>query len=255
LIFSSERKLLVLDFDGTLAEIADHPELATLTPGSREVIGRLAKRPDFVVVICSGRSIADVRHRADIEEVIYAGNHGLEIDGRGIEFLAPDAAAIKRDLAMIAFELRIALATTRGTEVEDKGLSIAVHYRRARRADIAFIGQTVQRIARTRTRFDIGLGKMVFEVRPRDGWNKGKAASWIRARVGCDRGLPIVIGDDFTDEDMFAQLSDGVTIRVGLDAPTCARHRLHSPPEVVRFLAWLATAPLPTEQQTRRRPM
>jgi trehalose-phosphatase len=245
IILSSSSKLLVVDFDGTLSEIVDRPELATLDRGTWQHLSQLAQRPDFIIAICSGRSIADVRQIVNIEHVVYAGNHGLEIAGRGLHFLAPSVPGVSQNLALITSELKHVFAKIQGVQIEEKGLSVAVHYRRAKDADPTAIEADVRRIIRDRSGFIIRHGKMVFDVRPDVAWNKGNAALWIRDQMGCEDSLPIVIGDDLSDEDMFAEFSDGLTIRVGLDGQTCAKHRLHDPREVAQFLAWLASAPMP----------
>jgi trehalose-phosphatase len=249
-VLAAAAKLLVVDFDGTLAQIVDRPELATLNPQTRKPLGRLARRPDFVVAICSGRTIEDIRERAGIDNVIYCGNHGFEIQGRGLEFLGPHAEGTKTGLAAIALELGASVGTIDGVQIEEKGLSIAVHYRRAKRGDVEVIRESVRRIIQPHPGFKMTLGKMVFEVGPRVDWNKGKAATWIRSHTGSDQTLPIVLGDDVTDEDMFVELSDGVTIRVGLAGRSRAKYRLRDPGEVALFLAWLARSPVRVE--TRR---
>ncbi len=83
---------------------------------------------------------------------------------------------------------------------------------------------------------------MVFEIRPRVDWDKGKAVAWIREQLGQHRGLPIVVGDDVTDEQAFSAFTDAITICVDPQRPTAARYRLESPDDVRDFLMWVSRA-------------
>ena len=85
------------------------------------------------------------------------------------------------------------------------------------------------------------LGAVADEIRPRVDWDKGAAVRWIRERMGMPNALSVYIGDDRTDEDAFAAIKDGITIKVGEPTETAAGYYLPSPTEVERFLEWLAT--------------
>ena len=82
---------------------------------------------------------------------------------------------------------------------------------------------------------------MVYEIRPRVNWNKGAAAGRIREHLGKKDALAIYVGDDVTDEDAFAALADGITIKVGVTPETTARYHLDRQEDVQTFLEWLAT--------------
>ena len=81
---------------------------------------------------------------------------------------------------------------------------------------------------------------MVWEVRPRVGWNKGTAVRWIRERLGLRRAVTFYLGDDRTDEDAFAEVGRFVTARVGPPQPTRAGYRVADTEEVAEFLLWLS---------------
>jgi trehalose-phosphatase len=88
--------------------------------------------------------------------------------------------------------------------------------------------------------FQVTQGLFVLEIRPRVEWDKGAAALWIMRSSGKQDALPVFLGDDSTDEDAFAALSNGITVRVGRATETNARYRLEYQESVGEFLAWLA---------------
>src|SRR5688572_6367688 len=84
--------LLFADFDGALAPVYDNPAAATLSAEVRPLLCALAGSGKVTVTVVSGRSAADLRGRADLADVIVAGNHGLEIAGPGFEYVDPAVA-------------------------------------------------------------------------------------------------------------------------------------------------------------------
>ncbi len=87
--------LLFLDFDGTLAPIVAEPMLAVLPGATRQVLNDLAAHNTIAIAIISGRAVGDVKGRVGLPNLIYAGNHGLEIEGRGLAFEHPEAMVLK----------------------------------------------------------------------------------------------------------------------------------------------------------------
>ena len=228
---------LFLDFDGTLAPIVERPQDAHLPDGVREALRNLATDFRFTVAIVSGRELADLQKRVNLSELIYAGNHGLEISGPGLTFHAP---AVEATLPPLLDRLRLALAGIPGAEVEDKNLTASVHYRRVAAASWTAVERIVRELVPPDSPYVIHIGKMVFEIRPRVQWNKGAAVLWIVQQLGLAQALAIYIGDDTTDEDAFAVLPDAVTIRVGPPIPSAARYFLPDPPAVHSLLQLLS---------------
>lgn len=241
-VASSARIALFLDFDGTLSKIVPTPGDAELDPKIRSILKSLIARSDFNVSIVSGRALADVRQRACLTNVIYVGNHGLEIESDSICFREPEAEALRRELRCLSLQLKLALSDTDGLEIEDKGLTLSVHYRRV----TEHLQDWVRRVAfGTVDRFPAfhcREGKMVLEVKPQVNWHKGYAVKWIAREILPASSLPIYIGDDVTDEDAFAALPDGITIRVGEAAETHAQYSLSDVHAVGQFLHWLDLA-------------
>jgi trehalose-phosphatase len=238
-IASATRVSLFLDFDGTLAGIVANPGEAKLDPQIRSIVKALSERWDFDISIISGRALADVRERAGLSNVIYAGNHGLEIESDTVRFREPQAEALRRELRCVLLQLKLALSDTDGIEIEDKGLTLSVHFRRVSEHLRDWVRNvTHSTVGRSRS-FSCREGKMVLEVRPQVTWNKGHAVKWIAREVLPAGSVPIYIGDDITDEDGFAAIPEGITIRVGGATETEARYSLPDVPAVGQFLTWL----------------
>ncbi len=232
---------LFLDFDGTLAPIVCDPAMARLEEPTRQALAEISQREDVLITIVSGRAIEDIRSRVGIEDLIYAGNHGLEIQGRGIRFVEPFAAAQRVQLHQLSDKLAANLRRFRGVLVEYKGLTASVHLRRVAQQDVVEIrGVTQKLLAPQSETFKLATGNLIMEILPRTAWDKGAAVLWITRRAGKTAALPVYMGDDRTDEDAFRVLPDAVTVKVGNGTMTHAKYRVASPTHVHEFLAWLA---------------
>jgi len=237
-----KRGLLLLDYDGTLTPIVERPELALLPPDVARTLRTLSRR--LKVVIMSGRSLRDLRKLVGEKGVYYGGNHGLEIRGPGISFVLPEATRLRPLLRRVSRELRKRTKGVKGALVEDKGLSLSLHYRLVdpeREGEVRRILEEVLEPHRDRLR--ITEGKKVLEVRPNLRWDKGRASLLLLRLLDPERKLlPVYLGDDRTDEDAFRVLNPrgGVTVLVSeRPANSNARFFLRSPKEVALFLQML----------------
>lgn len=246
---SAPRVWVGTDYDGTLAPLTDDPDAPTLPADTRAELAALAAAPRAAVGVISGRDVANLRRHVGSDRIGYAGNHGLEIEVPGERFEYPTAAAARPALARLTAGLVEALRPYPGAWVQDKGLSLTVHYRRAAvehhdgvtRAvqaafDAATAGQEHDTLA---PRLALRPGVLAWDVRPVVDWHKGSAAGWLRARQAGPAAAAVFLGDDFSDEDAFAALPDGVTVLVGPDRESNAKYRLDGPADVREFLAWL----------------
>lgn len=232
---------LFLDFDGTVSLIVDDPAEADMELPMRATLEALAGRDDIVVVFISGRSLSDLRQRVQIPNAVYAGNHGLEIVGRGVSFVEPIAQAKQGLLSTLVAGLAGSLRHIPGAWVEDKKLTATVHYRRASARDERPVANIVHAaLAHHSSVFQLNEGKKVLEIVPRTNWHKGAAVCWINARLSGPGATSIYIGDDRTDEDAFVHLPGEVTIRVGEHKSTSARYYVEDPSQVRNFLEWLS---------------
>ena len=236
--------LLLLDYDGTLTPIAERPELANLSAGTRQLLEALAQKQRLALAIISGRALADLKQKVGITNIFYAGNHGLEIEGPQVSFVSPAAEEAKPLIRQVRDELSQALGAIKGVLVEDKGLTLSVHYRQVAADKSAEVGGIFERVtgdAAGSGKIGVTSGKKVYEVRPAVAWDKGKVVEML---AGKESGtLPIYLGDDLTDEDGFKAVADyegGVSVFVGEeDHSTSARYFLKSPDEVAKFLGLL----------------
>ncbi|MBV9404760.1 MAG: trehalose-phosphatase, partial [Acidobacteriaceae bacterium] len=199
----------------------------------------LVARADFGVSIVSGRALADLRERIALPDVIYVGNHGLEIEANATCFREPRAESLRRELRSLVLQLKLALSETDGLEIEDKGLTVSVHFRRVNEHLHDWVRSiTFSTVARSRS-FSCREGKMVLEVKPQIEWHKGYAVCWIMREIAPYGALPVYIGDDVTDEDAFGSIPEGITIRVGGSGDSRAQYLLPDVQAVGQFLQWL----------------
>lgn len=239
----AQRSLAVfLDFDGTLTPIVAQPEAAWLEDGMRGTVAALAQR--YPVAVISGRDCADVARRVGVDDIYYAGGHGLEIAGPGTRYMPPGADGWARTLTAAADSLERTVRDLPGVAVERKRFSVAIHYRQA---DATTSNQAVDAVETVAADFGLRLrpGKQVRELVPDLAWHKGRALEWLRDALGIDptHTCLIYIGDDETDEDAFRALGpDSIGLRPGARvAASLADYRLADVSAVGEFLQWLAT--------------
>ena len=180
--------------------------------------------------------------RGDMPGLIVAGNHGLEIVGPGWEYVDPAVAENLPYVNAIGMALNKALEGIPGVFVEEKGLSVGVHYRHAAPEQHEAVRTAVHNVlSGSQHPFVLTPGLNVFNVRPRVYWHKGEMVRWIASKIGRDGSLVIFVGGDATDEDAFAALPDDITIGVGTTGESAAKYSLEGPDGVRQFLEWLAT--------------
>jgi trehalose 6-phosphate phosphatase len=238
-IAAAPHRTLFAGYDGVLTPLVDRPEDAQLAPAVWECLAALAARADWNVVILSGRALEDLRGRADVHGAVHAGNHGLEIAGPGFQFVEPRAEARRSEVSFLVEDLSGRLRDVPGVLIENKGLTLSVHFRLVPKTARAQVRRAVE-AALARTAFQQTLGNLVYDIRPPSDWNKGTAARWIEERLGKPDALSISLGDDQTDEDLFRAQADGITIKVGGSSSTRACYHLESVSQVQAFLRWLA---------------
>ena len=238
------RILVASDFDGTLSPLVDHPGDAVLTPAAPAVLARLAMmQPQVRLAFLSGRSLADLAARlGPVVNAILAGNHGLELRGAHLDWTHRAAFTARPHLEGLIERLAPSLGDFAGVELEDKGASLTLHYRRMDAADFPKLRAIIDALALP-DQVRMHEGKKVFEFRPQVGWNKGFAMRRILRRINLSEDAVVFLGDDATDEDVFRELGPtAITVHVGpAAAPSCARLNAHDPADAVLFLDALAS--------------
>jgi trehalose-phosphatase len=235
---------LMLDYDGTLAEIVSDPSKAKPLPEITSLLDQIAARDDRIVVaIITGRRISEVRKLLGVRLLtLFSGVHGLEVsdrDGR-TQFTAA-ALACKDDLDRVRQWLKDHVPSGRGFWIEDKEVAIGLHYREADPEDASELGvQFTKFIERDAPSLKLLPLKMIFEVMPKTA---GKNLAVANFRERFPRSFATAyFGDDTTDEDAFAALSeDDVGILVGPPRASRARYFVANPKAVANQLRSLAT--------------
>jgi trehalose 6-phosphate phosphatase len=201
--FAWSNLLLAFDYDGTLAPIVRDPGKAAMRATTRRLLAQAAAR--YPCTVITGRSRADVRRwLQDVPMQGIIGNHGIEPWQTG----QPLVEAVKRCVPI----LDRCLSFLPGVRIENKAFSISVHYRRSRekKKARAAILAAATRLGPVR----VIAGKQVVNILPEGAHHKGMALESERDRLGCDTA--IYVGDDETDEDVFALDQPGrlLTVRV-----------------------------------------
>lgn len=238
---------LFLDYDGTLTPIVESPDKAVISRKTLETLKELSRNPYCRIAIISGRALKDIKKKIGLKSIIYAGNHGLEINGPKIKFKAPLSLRYKILLKKIKIDLRKKLSRIKGAFIEDKGSSLSVHYRLVDSKDKGLVKTIFHETLISyivSNKIKIKSGKMALEVRPPLEWDKGKVVLWLLARwkfiLKSAPFIPIYIGDDVTDEDAFKALRDkGLTVFVGEPEHSFAKYYLKNVSEVIEFLGYI----------------
>ncbi|MBI3314398.1 MAG: trehalose-phosphatase [Candidatus Omnitrophica bacterium] len=233
---------LFLDYDGTLAPIAQRPEKAVLACAMRSLLQDLAAAPACRVCVVSGRALADIKELIGVGNIGYVGNHGFEMDVPDFVLGNFDLARTGEVLGLLKEEIGKAISFFEGAFVEDKGITLSVHYRLVRPRSEGPIKRLLEDITKpfvARGEVRVSLGKKVFEIKPLIDWDKGRAVVWLLGehQKACGTVPAVVyIGDDRTDEDAFEALTGrGITIKVG-EGATAAEYHVKDQNEVIVLL-------------------
>lgn len=210
---------------------------AVLPAETRTLLRRLDACSGVDLAIISGRALADVQMHVGVEGIYYAGNHGLEISGPGIEMHNPHASKTHGDLEKCVALLIEQTASLPGVLVEHKGATAAIHWRLASEESRVVLRSLLQTVVASHSRLRLVAGKCVWEIRPREGWTKGDALTHLTIRLGLASEDVIYLGDDLTDEDAFHVARRGLTFRVGgAGEETAARYHIRDAAEAQAFL-------------------
>lgn len=239
-----------LDIDGTLLEIAPSPDAVHVAPSLPPMLLALRRRLGGAVALITGRAISDVDRLFPGMRMAIAGQHGSERrDAHGMLHLHATQTATLARLRTLFTEFA---RRHPGLLLEDKGATLALHYRQAPHLAAKVHETMAAEVAATGTRaWRLQPGKCLLELRP-DGRDKGEAIRDFMAEQPFRGRCPVFIGDDRGDEHGFAVVErlGGWTVKVG-PGPSLARYRL---PGVDAVLGWLGAlvlpAPLPTRDAT-----
>ena len=234
---------LFLDFDGTLVEIAPTPDAVRVEPGLVATLERLRTRLGGALAIVTGRPIAVIDDFLAPARFDAAGLHGVE---RRVGGVASGGGAGDPALRAGVARLQADVADLAGVLIEDKGASVAVHWRLAAPRDAGTAEAAVVRVAgELGAAYRLQLGKAVGEIVPAAATKASAIRRFLDAPPYAGRRA-VFLGDDRTDETAFASVAEagGVGVRIG-DGETAAARRLVAPADVRALLAaWAAGGPI-----------
>lgn len=218
--------MIATDFDGTLAPIVDRPEQAAPQPRALATLIRLAGHDGVVVAVVSGRRFRELQSLiGSVPGIVLIGEHGNDT---GEEEVAPDETVV----AMADFVAAVAERIP-GSAVEMKRHGVGFHYRRAEDDAAADAVGTILSWAADRPGIKVTKGKKIVELSVAQH-DKGDAVMGLKEDVGAD--CVVFVGDDTTDESVFAALGrEDIGVKVG-PGDTRARYRVSDISDVVRLL-------------------
>jgi trehalose 6-phosphate phosphatase len=197
----------------------------------------------MTVAVISERPINELRRRVGVRNLIYIGNHGWEMwqIGRQAKVIVP--RSFQETVAHIRSQLASVVVDIPGVLVEDKGLSVSLHYRLVptgleRHLMGRFVCEILPLIRSSE--LTVLYGRKVIELCPRLNWIKGHAALWLMQEIHRRSVLPIYIGDDHIDGGAFGALPEGITIQVGALEGSKAHYYVRDVKEVMSLLQWIA---------------
>src|SRR5438552_5661155 len=233
-----DQSAILLDIDGTLLDLAPTPREVWVPPGLPKTLNRLLDKASGAVALVSGRSLNDIDLIFAPEQFPAVGGHGaemrLESDSEAVAIHAPPMdKELKRRLAAIA-------KLSPGILLEDKGYSLALHYRLAPHAEKAiYAAVSLIRADLPNAPIEVLPGKCVCEIK-HSGFTKATGVRELMTHEPFSGRRPLFIGDDVTDESVFAIMPDldGLAFSVGRRAKGVAGH-FDAPSDVREFLAHL----------------
>ncbi|KAK2657596.1 hypothetical protein Ddye_010648 [Dipteronia dyeriana] len=264
-VAEGKKLVLFLDYDGTLSPIVNDPDKAFMSDAMRAAVREVANL--FPTAIVSGRCINKVNGFVKLDNVVYAGSHGMDIwtptgsvkyEDEGQQTKSVDEQGNKVVKFQPAQEflptvkeiiqvLEQKIKTFEGAMVEDNRFCVSVHYRNVNEKEVDTLKEMVHSTMKAYPNFRINGGKMVMEIKPSINWNKGCALEYLLDTFGFTSSsdfLPLYIGDDTTDEDAFEVirgLGQGFPIIVSsVPRDTKASYSLRDPDEVMNFMVRLA---------------
>jgi len=205
----------------------------------KKSLRKLRNLPNLYIFIVSGRSVKDLKEKISLKGISYIGNHGLEIENPNGIYKKNLSLKKIEELKIINDNLTNALKKFPGIILEDKGLTLSVHYRNTQQKLFPNILRIVnEEINLWKNNWRIISGKMVLEIRPRTNFNKGKTVKELLKKFPKSNSLAIYLGDDKTDDDAFRVLKqNGISVFIGpSETHSSAEFFLHDPDEVQEFL-------------------
>lgn len=251
-IFRDRSVVLILDYEGTLTPAASSATGPRLQPGLKKSLARLSKLKKIVVAIISPRPAKGLKKVVGIPGLVYVGNSGLEAEAGNFALVHPESVEARNLIQKIKDRLKPALKGMRGVSLAHEAFTLQVSCLKVRakkkEAVRLALGRAVRPYLKS-LRLVLSETPKGWEVRPLMRWNKGTTVLWLYGRILAqmteEKMMPVYLGDDRSDEDVFRSLKPmGMGIKVALDQNEVvlsdADYCLFSSTEVDKFLTRLA---------------
>jgi trehalose-phosphatase len=233
-VLSAKEIRLFMDFDGTLLPYSPFPDSVKLSIEIKKVLRRIVRHRRIHVGIMSGRRRATLQRLVRIPQIEFHGLYGSE-NGNGLAVSRLAAAHLREILDAI----ETGSAKMPGIQTEDKGASVAIHFRGAPADSLRKARRFIEEVVSdSQNELRVIETDSALDVVPSHVQGKGVAIRNLLAGIRHDF-LPIYVGDDISDEPALAELRRGITIRVGPALHTEANYRLKDSEEVCEFLTRL----------------
>lgn len=240
-IAGANKLSLILDFDGTLTPPTSHPDLAIMSEETIRVLQRLTQMSDINIAIISGRTLDNVKSLVGIENITYAGSHGIEIlHPDGTKFVHP--VPKKSELNILGLRKQLLEEVCKeGAWIENKGIMLTYHYRDVPLAKREYLEQLAINIFRSYG-FEPHKGILAIECKLPIIWDQGMASIYIlRTTYGVDWFERVHVIYAGNEEAMMALQGIACTFRVDPSplVQTTADFRLSGPDAVLTMLKWV----------------
>lgn len=230
---------LFFDIDGTLLEIAPTPDAVIVGERVLAVLQALHEATGGAVALVSGRTLDNIDRLFAPLRLPASGLHGLEMRLASGEVRRPPLPT--KGFKHMRTTLDDFASAHQGLLLEDKGLSLALHYRLAPELEVEARARIEEMVGKWGQGYSLLAGKMVFEIKPAHT-DKGKVIEAFMASEPFAGRCPVYVGDDVTDEDAFIVVNrlGGLTIHVGTASTTQAHHMVADVPQLLDWLAMAA---------------
>jgi trehalose-phosphatase len=234
---SAQDLLVCIDLDQALAPGIQSRSSAYISAATMELLYFLSHKAKVNVAIISGRALAKLKFQVGLESLIYAGNYGLEICGPGFQFTEPAANGRREWMRRISDTLRSRLKPVDGAEVENKGLTLSIHYASVDPACKQHLREIVGEVmSPVEALFRLFESEEAYEIRPRVDWHKETAVDWIYHAVAGENSLIIYAGDDAIDESDFRKSLHRIAIKIGGEMCQASKYSVADTNEVHELL-------------------
>ena len=218
--------LLALGLDGILwHETSAASGNSGVPEDTRALLLKLAASPRLRLGLLSGRPLPLLQKLIGIPNAYYAGNSGMEVRGPGLSSSDGIAVSCRSDLVDALTYLARCTKGLRGVFIQDKKLSISVHWRAGDLGEEATLRELMGAIVQAHPRLKLFAPRGCFELRPRASWNQREALAQITAHAGISPADAIYMGDELTEDEAIAPDREGLTLSVG-NTPGACRFRL-----------------------------